>query len=331
MPPSPERPVIVIAGGDAIDPRLRGRARRRDVIAADSGRTTRLALGLRVDELIGDLDSVQSRSIDASPSAGGAVDRHPSAKDFTDLELALQRRSPSARRGSSCSAATASRDDHHLANRLLLGAPFLAATEVVAWSGAGSDHRGAPDRTVPWPRGLALSLLAVDGPAGRCGPRACATRCDDEILEPGSTRGVSNELVAAEAEVTTGRGVLLAVQPDAIDHLASMTERLSMIAEIQCLPVAGRHASRRYAPRRCGHRGDPGVRAALRGRPARARRSKGPPDDVWAPCCAPPTRRASPAGADSVVTVIKLAEGGVRRARHRGPADRRPRSRTPHR
>ena len=38
-----------------------------------------------------------------------------------------------------------------------------------------------------------------------------------EDLLPGSTRGVSNELLGAEATVSVGDGVLLAVQPHALE------------------------------------------------------------------------------------------------------------------
>jgi thiamine pyrophosphokinase len=218
--------VIVIAGGDAIDPRLRAVVPDgAHVIAADSGADHALALGLRVDELIGDLDSVQSGSIDAIASAGGAIDRHPSAKNFTDLELALQRAVALGPPRIVVLGGHGERDDHHLANRLLLGAPFLAATEVVAWSGRARITAVRTTARFRGPEGSLLSLLAVGGPAGPVRTTGLRYPLDDEILEPGSTRGVSNELVAAEAEVTTGRGVLLAVQPDAIDHLASMTGR----------------------------------------------------------------------------------------------------------
>lgn len=212
--------MVVIAGGDTIDPRLRAvvpdGAR---VIAADSGADHALALGLRVDELIGDLDSVQPGSVDAIASAGGAIDRHPAAKDFTDLELALQRAVGLGASQIVVLGGHGERDDHHLANRLLLGAPFLAGSAVVAWSGRARVTAVRTTARFRGPEGSLLSLLAVGGPAGPVRTRGLRYPLDGETLEPGSTRGVSNELVAAEAEVTTGGGVLLAVQPDAIDHI----------------------------------------------------------------------------------------------------------------
>jgi thiamine pyrophosphokinase len=212
--------VIVIAGGDAIDPRLRAVVPDgAHVIAADSGADHALTLGLQVDELIGDLDSVQPGSIDAIASAGGAIDRHPAAKDFTDLELALQRAVARDAPRVVVLGGHGERDDHHLANRLLLAAPFLAATDVVAWSGRARIAAVRTAATFRGPEGSLLSLLALGGPAGPVRTTGLRYPLDGEILEPGSSRGVSNELVATEAEVAVASGVLLAVQPDAIDHL----------------------------------------------------------------------------------------------------------------
>ena len=59
------------------------------VIAADGGVDRALALGLHVDLAIGDFDSVSPAGLAAAEAAGARVERHPAAKDATDLELAL--------------------------------------------------------------------------------------------------------------------------------------------------------------------------------------------------------------------------------------------------
>ncbi len=69
----------------------------------------------------------------------------------------------------------------------------------------------------------AARLLGAPATSSRCCPStgtAIGVRTDgllyplvDEDLPPGSTRGVSNELVAATAAVSLREGVLLAVQP----------------------------------------------------------------------------------------------------------------------
>ena len=210
MPTSSERPttVVVVAGGDPIDPRLRALVPSdAPVVAADSGADLALALGLRVDELVGDLDSVTPPSIDAVTAAGGTVERHPAAKDHTDLELSLQHAVALDPDRILVLGGHGGRDDHHLANRLLLASPWLGSAEVVAWSGRA---RIAVVRS----RAMFAGPVRTEG---------LVYPLRDEVLDPGSTRGISNELAAPEAVVSTGSGVLLAVQPPALDHLEEIS------------------------------------------------------------------------------------------------------------
>ena len=226
MPTSSERPttVVVVAGGDPIDPRLRGLVPAgAPVVAADSGADLALALGLGIDELVGDLDSVAAPSIDAVLSAGGTVERHPAAKDHTDLELALQHAVALEPERILVLGGHGGRDDHHLANRLLLASPWLGSVDVVAWSGRARIAVVRRRATFTGPAGSLLSLLAVGGPAGPVRTEGLVYPLRDEVLDPGSTRGISNELAAPEAVVSTGAGVLLAIQPHALDHVEDLS------------------------------------------------------------------------------------------------------------
>src|SRR5882762_5122683 len=84
------RRVVVVAGGEPPDfPVVRRISAAAYVIAADSGIDYAAALGLRVDEAVGDFDSVTPAGLAAVEAAGAVIERHPAAKDETDLELAL--------------------------------------------------------------------------------------------------------------------------------------------------------------------------------------------------------------------------------------------------
>jgi thiamine pyrophosphokinase len=58
-----------------------------------------------------------------------------------------------------------------------------------------------------------VSLLPVHGPARGVTTEGLLYPLAGEDLEPGTTRGVSNEMTAAEALVRVRDGVLLAVRP----------------------------------------------------------------------------------------------------------------------
>jgi thiamine pyrophosphokinase len=58
-----------------------------------------------------------------------------------------------------------------------------------------------------------VTLLPVHGPARRVTTTGLLYPLNGEDLNPGSTRGVSNELVDDQATVALDAGVLLAIQP----------------------------------------------------------------------------------------------------------------------
>ena len=79
--------VLIFAGGDHLRPELAQELPVPDlVVAADSGYEAAIALGYRVDVVVGDMDSITT-----SPLPDHViVDRHPTDKDQTDLDLALE-------------------------------------------------------------------------------------------------------------------------------------------------------------------------------------------------------------------------------------------------
>src|SRR3954452_18972651 len=81
--------VVVFAGGDSMG-RPGGPLPDGDVVlAADSGLELAQQFGYEIDLVVGDLDSVAPEALAAAEAAGAQVERHPVAKDETDLELAI--------------------------------------------------------------------------------------------------------------------------------------------------------------------------------------------------------------------------------------------------
>jgi thiamine pyrophosphokinase len=207
--------VIVLAGGDAVDARIRDALPRADlVIAADSGLEQAAALALTVDLVVGDFDSVDPEALAAAERAGVAVERHPAVKDQTDLELAViaaQRRDATR---VVIVGSDGGRIDHALANLLLLGSPAYAALHLETL-GPGGRVVAVHDRVeiAGTPGGL-VTLLAVGGPARGVTTHGLEYPLQDETLEPGSTRGVSNVFVEPVVTVEVGAGVVLALIPN---------------------------------------------------------------------------------------------------------------------
>ncbi len=215
-PSSQGEVALIFAGGE---PRIQPLDRellesRPTVIAADSGLQHALALEIHVDYVVGDLDSADPDAVGAAAAAGAEVLRYPAAKDATDLELALfAARSRGATRLVVVGGG-GGRLDHLLGNVLLLAAPAFSDVTIealVPGARITAIHRHAVLRGEP---GALCSLLAVGGPASGVTTEGLRYPLRDEELRPGSTRGVSNELLEHQATVTVRHGSVLVVQPD---------------------------------------------------------------------------------------------------------------------
>lgn len=209
--------VIVGGGGPPSGGGARALAQGTDagvvVIAADSGLEPALKLGLDVAMVVGDMDSVDPDVLAAAAGAGTAVERHPEAKDATDLALALDAALARHPRRIVVVTGAGDRLDHTLSLAQLLTAPLTAGVEVEAWIGDAhlsvvrdlTALRGEP--------GDLVSLVPVHGPARGVVTDGLLYPLRDEDLPVGSTRGVSNEFAAPDASVRLRSGVLVAVQP----------------------------------------------------------------------------------------------------------------------
>jgi thiamine pyrophosphokinase len=207
----------VFAGGDAPGVDALGELHTADlVIAADSGLAHARAAGVEVHFVVGDLDSVDPIDLEAAAAAGAAIERHPPDKDATDLELALDTARRCGVRRVVVVGAEGGRVDHFLANALLLASPKFADLDVEGRSGLATTtvvHGGGHGRELRGPVGSLVTLLAVGGAAHGVHTDGLRWVLAGDTLAAGTSRGVSNELVAPTAHVRLRDGVLLAVQP----------------------------------------------------------------------------------------------------------------------
>jgi thiamine pyrophosphokinase len=182
------------------------------VIAADSGYDHALALGHRVDLLVGDLDSISEHGLAHAEAAGVEIDRHPTSKDATDLELAL-----SAAKGRGASAidiygGEEGRIDHLLAVAVGLTQPRWIDI-AVTWHTEAATVRPLvdgghlhPDTVV----GAVVSLVVVSDCAGVT-TQGLKWELSGEDLRRGTSRGLSNEVVQLPVSVSLDRGAALVV------------------------------------------------------------------------------------------------------------------------
>jgi thiamine pyrophosphokinase len=177
----------VFTGGGPVDPSLRDKVGAVDyVIAADSGLYAARQLDLTVDLLVG---------------------------DHTDIVLALDRARALRPRRLLVVSGGGGRLDHAFANLLVLAAPAYADMQIDALIGGARVAVIRTRRDLSGPEGGLISLFAVDGRARGVTTSGLRYELRDDVLEPLSSRGVSNEFIGGPATVRLTSGVLLSIQP----------------------------------------------------------------------------------------------------------------------
>jgi thiamine pyrophosphokinase len=207
--------VIVVAAGSGPTIDVRRTAGERLVVAADGGLDRARALGLRADVVVGDLDSVTPESLAEAERDGTRIVRFSTAKDETDLELALAHALEQSPRRIEVIASDGGRLDHTLALCLALASPTLADVEVDAWVGTATVHVVRTARDLQGCPGELLTLLPVGGPATGVRTAGLSYPLEGETLAASSCRGVSNRFAAEDVSVSLETGVLLAIRPGA--------------------------------------------------------------------------------------------------------------------
>jgi thiamine pyrophosphokinase len=183
------------------------------VVAADSGLAEANRLGVRVDLLVGDMDSVLPGDLQAYERAGGEVRRHPEDKDATDLDLAVTAAVVAGAGRLTVVGGDGGRLDHLLGNALLLAAPRYAAVVIDGVFGGARIHVVRGRRDLTGAPGELVSLFALGGPARGVGTEGLRWPLEHATMEPGSSLGISNRFLAERAAVTVAEGVVLVVRP----------------------------------------------------------------------------------------------------------------------
>ncbi|MCL7451522.1 MAG: thiamine diphosphokinase [Anaerolineae bacterium] len=208
------RAIIVASGHSADDSSWRSWVREGDlIIGADGGAGQALRWGLVPKFVIGDMDSLSERARQALEARGAQFVDHPRAKDQTDLELALSFAREQGARDIILFGVLGGRLDHTLSNLLLLTLPELKEVTVRVVHGPEEILvvRDGETVAVSGRPGDLISLLPWGGDVHGVTTQGLAWALEDDMLRFGFSRGVSNEMVGPEAEVSVRQGQLLLV------------------------------------------------------------------------------------------------------------------------
>jgi len=206
------RQALVFANGDFND----GPALRRVlspqayVIAADGGAMHPLMLGLRVDMVIGDMDSIEPLALQRLEQEGCDVRRFPPDKNETDLELALMAAAQKNAREIHIIGAVGNRLDQTLANVYLLNLHCLEGRNVQIVAGKQTIWQvGTGEHTLFGDAGDTLSLIPLGGDVSGLTTYGLKYPLRRERLLFGPARGVSNVITQPPARLSVGQGRVL--------------------------------------------------------------------------------------------------------------------------
>jgi len=212
---------IVVLGGNpptrAIKPHIPA---HQLVIAADSGLHGAIDLGLRVNVVIGDMDSVDKAVLAAVEANGTTVTQLPRDKDSTDAELALLKAVEMGANKIVLITKGGGRLDHELGVFAVLQNPSLRHCTIEALWDNSILHliHGPASVTITGNIGSNVGLIAAGGTASGISTAGLKWALTNESLTPHSSRGISNQLIEETATISVQTGSLFVVQSSALSN-----------------------------------------------------------------------------------------------------------------
>jgi thiamine pyrophosphokinase len=209
MTTSPTR-AVVLAGGEC---RTVPTVGLHDVVvAADSGYDHAMALGVRVDVLVGDLDSISPVGLTHARDSGVELRAFPQNKDATDLELAIQVAIDRGAETIDLHGGEDGRIDHLLGVALSLSHDRWEPTTIVWHTRSGTVRKVTNERPMAASVsvGDTVSLVPIGDVLGVT-TTGLRWPLEGARLNRGTSLGLSNESRSETITVTVIEGILLVI------------------------------------------------------------------------------------------------------------------------
>ena len=202
--------IIIFANGELPNiEKARALIKANDyIICADGGTHHAFALGLKPNLVIGDLDSVTDAELQ---KADARIIQFSRDKNETDLELALNYALEQKPTSILIIAALGNRLDQTLGNISLLSDARLATLDCRLDDGVEEVFFCRDQAKAEGRRGDIVSLIPWNGAVKGISTNGLRWQLNHESLYPDKTRGISNEMLEAVAEVSVETGLLLII------------------------------------------------------------------------------------------------------------------------
>jgi thiamine pyrophosphokinase len=181
------------------------------IIAADGGLRFCIQENIVPHLIVGDLDSVNRTHLSEMTRRGAQVIRYPVDKDATDLELSLQVALNKGAQEIILLSALGARWDMTFSNVLLLASDLLNHVHVRLLDNNQEIFciKGCKQIDLIHRKGNCLSLLPLSTSVDGITLQGMQYPLNNERLQLGTSRGLSNIIIEQEASIQIQRGVLL--------------------------------------------------------------------------------------------------------------------------
>jgi thiamine pyrophosphokinase len=209
--------VLIITGGRTEEVFLSELFRREQysmIIAADHGLEAVDKLGIPVDFIVGDFDSVPESLLKKYRENSTPIETFPREKDKTDTQIAIELALLHNATSIDLVGATGSRLDHTIANIHLLLLPLQRMIETCIIDSNNKIYLKQTNFSVERSRqyGDYVSLLPFSDQVSGLTLRGFKYPLEAVILTTGSSLGISNEIQEDLAQVEFSKGILLVIE-----------------------------------------------------------------------------------------------------------------------
>lgn len=207
----PMHRVIIFANGELPDLEKARLLLHSDdyIICADGGTRHTLALGLKPNLVLGDMDSIERYQLEGLQSAGVALELFPGDKNETDLELAIHHAVELDPEQLLVIGGLGGRLDQMFGNIALLSSNQLTTLDARLDDGVEEIFFCRGQAQVHGRSGDIVSLIPWGDPVFGIQTQNLKWALQNETLYPDKTRGLSNEMINDVASIKIDSGLLL--------------------------------------------------------------------------------------------------------------------------
>lgn len=209
--------ILIITGGQVKEEFLRQLVREECftmIIAADHGLIAVDQLGIPLDYIVGDFDSVPEEILMKYRRSSTPIETFPREKDKTDTQIAIELALSHHATSIMIVGATGSRLDHMIANIHLLLLPMQKNIDACIIDGNNKVYLKQENFQIEKIKqhGDYVSLLPFSEEVRDLTLVGFKYPLNSIILTAGNSLGISNEIVADIASVTFSTGTLLVIE-----------------------------------------------------------------------------------------------------------------------